>query len=129
MKSIPALTLFLALLSASVAVAQTPPPAPITRSVPQLEPEVPGFEGPEFSPFLSRRLRAAAALASPGRVNEIKVRGRAYSGILVQAAKSKNLLQMVNPFAPARYGSGWDNITQNVTDGRIIGLKVFAVSY
>ena len=44
------------------------------------------------------------------RANEIIVGGHTYSGILVQLVKAKKPLQLLNPAAPAAYGSGWDNL-------------------
>ena len=52
-----------------------------------------------------------------------------YSGIAVQTAKSRNPLQMINPFAPASYGSGVANTVPDARSGRADGLKVFAIGF
>src|SRR5215467_10224400 len=51
----------------------------------------------------------AAPVATELKPNEIKIGNFTYSGILIQALKTDNLLQLVNPFAPAKYGSADDN--------------------
>lgn len=51
-----------------------------------------------------------------------------YSGVAVQAARS-NPLQLINPFAPARYGSGEGNTARDGVTGRAEGVKVVAVGF
>jgi len=46
-------------------------------------------------------------LAKP---NEIVAGKLTYTGVAVQLIKARNPLQLVNPAAPARYGSGQDNV-------------------
>src|SRR3954463_4213743 len=53
------------------------------------------------------------------RPNEI-IRGNVtYSGILVESAKTRNPLQLVNPAAPPEYGSPEDNVVRDPIDGRV----------
>jgi hypothetical protein len=54
--------------------------------------------------------------------------GIEYSGILVQLDKN-NPLQLINPFAPAKYGDGEVNIVRNPTTRRAEGLKIFQISF
>lgn len=64
----------------------------------------------------------------PGlKPNEYKRGKKTYKGIAVHAARSKNPLQLINPFAPKEYGSGWDNVSRDVTTGQITGLNFFSV--
>src|SRR5258706_2289069 len=61
--------------------------------------------------------------------NEIIVGKRSYSGIAVQAAKSRNPLQLINPFAPAEYGRAGDNVVRDPINGQPSGLKLFAIQF
>ena len=79
---------------------------------------------------LSDRLAKARWLSlSVGNPNEI-VKGRlTYSGIAVAAFKTDNLLQMVNPFAPARYGSGEGNVLRDFKTAKVSGWKLFSIRF
>ena len=61
--------------------------------------------------------------------NEIAKGNITYSGIAIEAAKKRNPLQLVNPFAPAEYGSPEDNIVRDPINGRVRGLKLFAIRF
>jgi hypothetical protein len=57
-----------------------------------------------------------------------------FSGSVVQGVRSGNLLQMVNPFAPASYGYGEENVTRDPVPGdpsthQVTGLKLFALDF
>ncbi|PWU20457.1 MAG: hypothetical protein C5B50_03880 [Verrucomicrobia bacterium] len=73
--------------------------------------------------------RAIAQLFQERKPNEAMVGKRLVSGIAVQAAKTRNPLQLINPFAPARYGSGTDNLALNPINGRPEGLKVVGIQF
>jgi hypothetical protein len=61
--------------------------------------------------------------------NEI-VHGRTeVDGILVQAVKTDNPLQLINPAAPERYGSAEENILRNPASGRVSGLKFLEIRF
>ncbi|MCX6903177.1 MAG: hypothetical protein NTW03_06790 [Verrucomicrobia bacterium] len=51
------------------------------------------------------------------------------SGIAVQTATTRNPLQLINPFAPAAYGSGEANTLRNPLSGRPEGLKLFSIGF
>jgi hypothetical protein len=53
----------------------------------------------------------------------------AYSGVTVQAAKTRNPLQLINPFAPVRYGPAEANTTRDPASGRAEGVKLFSVAF
>ncbi len=57
-----------------------------------------------------------------------KFPGVVYSGILVQAARS-NPLQLLNPFAPAVYGDGEENVVRDLVTGEIEGLKILRIAF
>ena len=53
-------------------------------------------------------LEAVPELAlSQANGNELTWGQHTYSGIVVQVLKAESPLQLLNPFAPSRYGSGW----------------------
>jgi hypothetical protein len=60
--------------------------------------------------------------------NEVSVGRHTYSGIVVQIIKTKNPLQLLNPGAPAEYGSAWDNLEQFTISGSG-ALKLFSFSF
>jgi hypothetical protein len=89
-----------------------------------------------------QNLSADKAVESPGaqrgkptprlgqaKPNEI-VRGNVvYSGVAVQLVKTSNPLQLVNPAAPAQYGSAEDNVLRDPTTGRAAGLKFLSLRF
>jgi hypothetical protein len=50
-------------------------------------------------------------------------------GAAVQWFKTDNLLQLFNPFAPARYGSGEQNLAYDAITERPKGLTIFAIDF
>lgn len=79
---------------------------------------------------LSDHLAKASLLSlSEGNPNEILKGNFAYSGIAVAAFRTDNLLQLVNPLAPERYGSGEDNVLRDLKTGRTSGWKLFQIRF
>jgi hypothetical protein len=75
------------------------------------------------------RARIELSAARPNNVVHSEAHpGIEYSGILVQAV-GNNPLQLLNPFAPARYGDGEANTVRSVITGRAEGLKVLSVLF
>jgi hypothetical protein len=72
---------------------------------------------------------SVTAPASANQVNEIRRRRAVYSGSVVQVIKTRRLLELVNPFAPASAGSGAPNTAFDPITGKPVGLKLVAVSY
>jgi hypothetical protein len=50
-------------------------------------------------------------------------------GAAVQWFKTDNFLQLFNPFAPARYGSGEQNLAHDAITGKPKGLIIFAIDF
>jgi hypothetical protein len=50
-------------------------------------------------------------------------------GVAVQWFKTDNLLQLFNPLAPARYGSGDRNLVHDPFTGRPKGFTIFAIDF
>jgi hypothetical protein len=64
----------------------------------------------------------------PNSVQSEEYPGIRYSGISVQAGRS-NPLQLINPFAPARYGDGERNILRNPFTREVEGVKIIGISF
>ena len=77
----------------------------------------------------SRLSKAGSITASQVKPNEVVKRKVAYSGIAVEAYKTDNLLQLFNPFAPAKYGSALDNAMYNPGTGTARAWKVFSIQF
>ena len=65
-------------------------------------------------------------LPKPNEITKGKV---IYSGVAVEAVKKRNPLQLINPLAPPEYGSPEDNIYREPINGRVTGLKIFAIRF
>jgi hypothetical protein len=76
-----------------------------------------------------RRAPADQALTKPSQPIQIVSGSFSYSGIAVQAVKVSHPLQLVNPFAPAEYGSGEVNLSRDIITGKPSGLKVFSIKF
>ena len=52
-------------------------------------------------------------------------------GVIPQASRSGSPLQMINPFAPASYGSGAENTRREPNDpyGRAQGIKLVSIEF
>lgn len=93
------------------------PPVPLSQA-PQLE--VTGKKHELALPTLS--LRQAAP-------NEV-IRGNlSYSGVVVEAVKTRRPLQLINPLAPPQYGTPEENVFRDPVDKRVLGLKLFAIRF
>jgi len=79
---------------------------------------------------LGTRLSKAVSLsASKVKPNEV-VKGKvAYSGIVVSAFKTDNMVHLFNPFAPASYGAALDNVLQDPSTGKARAWKVISVQF
>ena len=61
--------------------------------------------------------------------NEVKVNGLTYSGFFVELIKTDNPLQLINPLAPAEYGSAEDNTARDAITGEPLGFKLFSIQF
>jgi hypothetical protein len=48
---------------------------------------------------------------------------------VVEVVRTSNLLQLINPLAPAKYGSGEDNTLRDSFTGRATGWKLFSIRF
>ncbi len=65
----------------------------------------------------------------PAKPNETGLGKLSFSGIAVQLLKAENPLQLLNPAAPAQYGSGMDNLDQVSFSGTGPLLKIFSIAF
>ncbi len=77
----------------------------------------------------ARRAQETTLTLKEEKPNQTTAGGLTYSGIAVQVVKTDNALQLINPAAPAQYGSAEDNLIRDPVDGKPSGLKIFAVSF
>jgi len=52
-----------------------------------------------------------------------------YSGIVPEVIKSDDTWGLINPFAPAEYGNGEQNLSPDITPLHEPGLKFFSVDF
>jgi hypothetical protein len=126
MKSLLCLSLLLATIAAKAQPTNAPASPPATNSVQPLQ--VQTTKGAEAIFALPKSAENVLTLKVPA-ANEI-IRGRiTYSGIAVEAAKVGNPLELLNPLAPVEYGSPEDNVVRDPINGRVRGLKIFAIRF
>jgi hypothetical protein len=73
--------------------------------------------------------RLDTAVASTDKPNKIKRGKVTYTGAAVSVVKSKNPLQLINPFAPMSYGSSEDNTVRDPISGRASGVNLVAAGF
>jgi hypothetical protein len=88
---------------------------------------------PALQTQLVNRLSKASSLAlNEAKLNEVVKGNVTYSGLAVELARLDNplqLLQLINPAAPAKYGSPKDNVLPDAYNGRNLGWKIFSLSF
>ena len=47
----------------------------------------------------------------------------------MELIKTHNPLQLINPLAPAKYGSPEDNVMRDPAQGKILGLKFLSIKF
>ena len=71
----------------------------------------------------------SAFILTPLRPNQLVVGNHLLSGIGVEVYKTRRPLELLNPLAGPEYGSPEDNLMRDPVDGRITGLKLFAIRF
>ena len=91
---------------------------------------LPSYGQDSMESQLSTRLSKAVSISGSEVKPNAIVKGKvAYSGIAVSAVKTDNLVQLFNPFAPARYGSALDNALTDQGTGKARAWKVFSIQF
>jgi len=113
MKSI--LCFLISVLAGIAALAQT------TNSTPlKTQPAVQSEAAPRSQVSMPTLLEA--------KPNEARLGKTSIDGIGVEAVKTDNPLELINPAAPAKYGSAEDNVVRDL-DGKVSGLKMFSFKF
>jgi hypothetical protein len=68
-------------------------------------------------------------LPATSKPNELAKGNVTFSGSAVEVVKTKRPLQLLNPLAPPQYGSPEDNIARDPVNGKVTGLKIFAIKF
>ncbi len=63
---------------------------------------------------LRKQEQAAKAIYTVSEPNRIDRNGVTYRGTIPQAIKSRNPLQLINPFAPMKHGDGSQNLSSTL---------------
>jgi hypothetical protein len=85
---------------------------------------------PELESQLTTHIIKGSSLFSiEAKPNEIVSGPLTYSGIAVELVNIRNPLQLVNPAAPAKYGSAEDNVLRDPISGRVSGWKIFSIGF
>jgi hypothetical protein len=61
--------------------------------------------------------------------NEIVLEKLTLKGAAIQWFKTDNLLQLFNPFAPARYGNGDQNLSYDIITDKPKGITIIAIEW
>jgi len=77
----------------------------------------------------TRRIRETNVEITLERPNELTVGNLTLEGVAVQAIRTDNPLQLINPFAPPEYGRAEDNVTRDPVSGKASGLKLFSIKF
>jgi hypothetical protein len=91
----------------------------------QTESTAPELES-QLTPHINRESSLFLREAKP---NEFASGQLTYSGIAVELLNVGNPLQLVNPAAPANYGSAEDNVLRDPISGRVNGWKIFSIGF
>jgi hypothetical protein len=85
---------------------------------------------PELESQLTTHIYRESSLFSiEAKPNEIVSGQLTYSGLAVELLNVGNPLQLVNPAAPAKYGSAEDNVLRDPISGRVSGWKIFSIGF
>jgi hypothetical protein len=87
------------------------------------------FQSDPLGVQLYRAIQPSAIEPLQPRPNEIQFGKVTASGIAIEGAKTKQPLKLINPFSPPANSSPEDNVVRNPFNGKVDGLKVFAIHF
>ena len=108
-------------------LAQSPPPVETPgppATTPTARTEAPATKAPPLDNQI-----AAATRFQTETVSRILGVNFKVDGVIPRAVRARHPLHLINPFAPAEYGSGLDNVTTDPQTGRANGIRFIGVSY
>jgi hypothetical protein len=77
---------------------------------------------------IQRALEIRLTVEQP-KLSEIMRQRVTYDGVLVTAARSHRLWELLNPAAPLEYGALEDTIVRDPISGRLSGVKLFSIRF
>src|SRR5437762_10786095 len=77
----------------------------------------------------ARRAKETPPALDLNKPNEITAGPISYSGIAIETIRIDDLVQLVNPGAPGRYGFAEDNVVRDPINGTVSGLKLFSIQF
>ena len=134
MKSFCALLLLLPVFAARADSTNLPAPRlalPSASSAltPTNSAPLPNINGDQWSLSGSVKRSDVTPVLTLQKPNELRLGKVTLSGSAVEAAKTRKLLQLVNPWAPPEYGESQDNATFNVINNQVTGWKLLALEF
>ncbi len=116
------------------AVPAEPSPAPVAKAEAALTRAgttnaAPGRPTTTLRTRLPTQSEPLAWMLQEPKANEWVVGKLTYSGVAVQAVRAKHPLELLNPAAPARYGSGADNVVRYPFSGTSPMLKLVSIEF
>ncbi|MBI3414198.1 MAG: hypothetical protein HY043_02580 [Verrucomicrobia bacterium] len=75
----------------------------------------------------AKKKSAPALLAPDSPALRAVPRKVIFGGALVRLAKTDKPLQLINPFAPARYGSGLNDLVVDPATGKALGISLLSI--
>jgi hypothetical protein len=88
-----------------------------------------GSRSETLSTDLSKQLAPSTIIVLEPKPNELSLGRLKVSGIAIEAVKTGEPLKLINPFSPPTNSSPEDNVVRDPFNGKVNGLKVFAVHF
>ena len=92
------------------------------------QPAEPPEGQPNQTAVVSETLEQPSVLEAE-KPNEIISGPITFSGAAIEAYKTDNLFQLINPAAPESYGYAEDNVVRDPINGKVSGIKLFSVKF
>ena len=118
MKSLFLLSLLVSLISVRAASTNAPAtnPPPVRVAAPLVT------EAPKL-------IQSSTLLALEPKPNEISLGKTKISGIAVEVVKTGQPLKLINPLSPPVNSSPEDNVVRDPFNGKVTGVKLFAIHF
>jgi hypothetical protein len=82
-----------------------------------------------FETLIARAAKQSPPVLQPLKPNEVMAGKYKLSGSIVEAVKTGKPAELLNPAAPPQFGSAEDNLVRNPANGKMSGLKLFAIQF
>ena len=121
-----ALIFLAAWVLASIGFGQSPSPAP---PAPAPAAATAQTEGGRDTLRLTRDEIATVARFQSETVTRILGVRVTIDGVIPMALRTRHPLQLINPFAPPEYGTGFENVTVDPETGRANGIRFLGIKF